>query len=95
MTPALRFPNTKFASSRPRYSLAIALCDPIGVLGEGASDSVPPRLPGKVQVVIIERLKHVLLDENIPTITDEGFAGMLDLSEEGLGYIETQGDGMG
>lgn len=75
--------------------LAVALCDPIGVLGEGTPDSVPPRLPGEVQVVIIKGLKHVPLNEYIPAVTKEDFASMLYLSEEGPGYIETQGNSMG
>lgn len=79
---------------KAQNSLAIALCDPVGVLGEWTPNSVTSRLPGKVQVVIIKGLKHVLLDENISAITKEGFASMLNLGEEGSGYIETQGDSM-
>lgn len=81
--------------ARPRISLAIALCDPVGVLGERTPDSVTPRLPRKVQVVIIKGLKHVLLDENIPAVTQERFASMLNLSEEGSGYVKTHGNCVG
>ena len=82
-------------TARPRISLAIALCDPVRVLGERTPDSVTPRLPGKVQVVIIKGLEHVLLDENITAITEERFARMLNLGEEGSGYIKTHGNSMG
>lgn len=75
--------------------LSIALCDPIEVLGEGAPDSVTPRLPGEVQVVIIKGLKHILLDEYVPAVTKEDFASVLNLGEEGSGYIETQGNSVG
>lgn len=81
-------------SYRARHSLAITLCDPIRVEGKGTPDSVTPRLPGKVQVVIVKGLKHVPLNENIPAVANEGFASMLDLGEEGTGYIEPQRDSM-
>ena len=75
-------------------SLAIALCDPIGVLGEGPPDSVPPRLPGEVQEVIIKCFKHVLLNEHVPAVANESFAQMLYLFQKCSDYIESQVDSM-
>ena len=45
-------------------------------------------------VVIIECVKHVFLNKHIPTVTDEGFAGMLNLGQKGSNYVESQGDCM-
>jgi hypothetical protein len=48
-----------------------------------------------VKVVVIESLKHVFLDEDVPAVADESFACVLNLLQESLHYIEAQRDRMG